>query len=77
MIIWTVLPEEIVLNDTLAQELPKLEEVDYGGTKLIVETMSPSQCRIVRILSSDPQDYLRPELQPGVVLTYRPVYEFQ
>lgn len=77
MIIWTVLPEEMVLENTLRPEIPQYEEIDYCGTKLMVEKTSTLQCRIVRILSSDPQDYLRPEIQPGVVLTYRPVYEFQ
>lgn len=77
MIIWTVFPEEMVLKNTLEEEVPQYEEIEYGGTKVMVEKISPSQYRIVRILSSNPQDYLRPELQPGAVFAYRPVYEFQ
>lgn len=77
MIIWTVMPEEMVLENIQVQQSPHYEEIEYGGTKLMVERMSSSQCRIVRILSSNPQDYLRPEFQPGVVFTYRPVYEMQ
>lgn len=77
MIIWTVFPEEMVLKNTLEEGVPQYEEIEYGGTKVMVEGISPSQYRIVRILSSNPQDYLRPELQPGAVFTYRPIFELQ
>ena len=71
MILWTVLPLEIVLEGFDTQ--PNYEEIDYAGLTVVVERLSPVQCRVIRILSTDPQDYLRADLQPGTVLTYQPV----
>ncbi|SDF76421.1 YlzJ-like family protein [Sporolituus thermophilus] len=71
MILWTVMPLEIVLEGLDAQ--PNYEEIDYNGLTVVVERLSPVQCRVIRIISTDPQDYLRSDLQPGTVLTYQPV----
>jgi len=69
-VLWTVLPPELVLEGY--DNCPAYEEIDHAGVKLMVEMISPRQCRIVRLLSTNPQDYLQPCLQPGVILTYRP-----
>lgn len=68
------MPEELVF----AQEsnASHYEEIEYGGAKMMVEKVSDSQCRIVRLLSTDPLDYLRQDLQPGNVLTAKTMYEF-
>jgi hypothetical protein len=71
MLLWTVMPIELVLDG--AAKLPAYEEIDYAGTRVLVEKLGPEQCRIVRLLSTVPEDFLRPEVQPGNVLTYRPV----
>ncbi|HMM21628.1 MAG TPA: YlzJ-like family protein [Selenomonadales bacterium] len=73
MILWTVMPLDLVLDG--AEKMPACEEIDYGGLKIMVEKTSPVECRIVRLLSTNPQDFLRPDIQPGQVLAYRPVYE--
>lgn len=69
MIMWTVVPMDIVFNP--AEPAPTYEELNYNGTNMLVEKLSPTQCRIVRLLSTNPADYLRPDIQPGVVLNYR------
>jgi hypothetical protein len=70
MLVWTVLPLELVLAEPAAP--PVYEQLDYAGVTVQVEKLSPLECRIVRLISTEPLDYLRPEVQPGVVLTYRP-----
>jgi hypothetical protein len=70
MILWTIMPLELVFGQEDVSN--SYEEVEYDGIKMMVERMSANQCRIVRILSTDPQDYLRGPIQPGVVLTYKP-----
>jgi hypothetical protein len=52
---------------------PEYEEIEYYGVKLLVERIAPTQCRIVRLLSTDPVDFLRSELQPGNLISYLPV----
>lgn len=75
MILWTVFPVELVLNGFEAQPTSIYEEIEYSGTKLQVERISSVQCRIVRILSTNPEDYLCPDFQPGKTLAYRPTLE--
>ncbi|VBB08027.1 Hypothetical protein LUCI_3292 [Lucifera butyrica] len=72
MILWTILPLEMVLDGI--DKSPAYEEIEYAGVKAVVEKISAAQYRIVRIVTSDPQNYLRPEFQPGALLTYRPAY---
>lgn len=71
MILWTIMPLELVFGQEDISN--NYDEIDYDGTKLMVEKVSVNQCRIVRILSSNPQDYLRDDIQPGVMLTYKPL----
>lgn len=69
-LLWTVLPPELVLDGW--ERSPVYEEVELAGTKVVVERVAPFESRIVRLLSTAPADYLRPELQPGASVTYRP-----
>ena len=73
MILWTIFPVEIVLNGI--ERPPELAEVDYAGKKILVEKVTDAQYRIIRLLTTNPQDYLRPDLQPGSILTYQPFVE--
>ena len=71
MILWTIMPLELVFGQ---EELSNpYEEIEYANTKMMVEKVSENQCRVVRILSTDPQDYLRNDIQPGMILTNKPV----
>lgn len=71
MIIWSVIPPDIMFNTT--ENLPIYEEIEWTGMKCLVEKTSPTQCKVVRLLTTDPKDYLRIELQPGSILTYGPI----
>ena len=71
MTIWSIVPPDIMLNTPITSST--YEEIEWSGMKCIVEKTSPTQCRVIRILSTDPNDYLRMELQPGSVLTYDPI----
>ncbi len=75
MILWTVFPVELVLNGFEAQTPSTYEEIEYNGVKLLVERISAVECRIVRIISTNPEDYLCPDFQPGITLSYRPMLE--
>lgn len=72
MILWTVMPIELVLAQQDNVSNP-YEEIEYAGTKMMVERMPSNQCRIVRILSSNPMDFLRSDIQPGTILNFKPM----
>jgi len=69
MILYTPVPAEMVYSD----ESRELKEFSYGGATIITEVDAQGTCRVVRVISSDPDDYLIPTFQPGRAITYRPV----
>lgn len=74
MILWTIVPEEMVLADQ-NQPNPTYEEIEYAGQKVVAQKISQNEFRVVRLLTTDPSNYLRTELQPGTVITYKPVIQ--
>jgi len=71
MIIWSIVPPDIMWN--AAENPPTYEEIEWGGMKCVVQKTGPTQCKVIRLLTTDPNDYLRMELQPGCLLTYEPI----
>ncbi len=72
MVLWTIMPIETVLeNDSIKKEQLDSKMIDYHGRHLLVETISETQCRIIRLISTDPYDYLDPIYQPGSILNYK------
>ena len=68
MMIWSIIPPDILWN--VAEPAPAYEEIEWGGLKCLVEKTSSTQCKVIRLLTTNPNDYLRNELQPGSILTY-------
>ncbi len=73
MILWSILPADIVLNNI--DSLPAYEEISYSGMKCLVEKTGATQYKVIRLLTTNPKDYLRPELQPGTMLKYEPIWK--
>ncbi len=72
MILYTTMPIEAVLEGYDSFK-PEYRELDYhGGGKLIIEQLSPTEGRLVRLISSNPEDYLRPECRPGAIISFSP-----
>ncbi len=68
MILYTILPNEAVFpTDQSAYEQQKV--VEWNGVQLLVERTSLTECRVVQVLSTNPQDYLNESTQPGQMLT--------
>lgn len=68
MILHTIVPLHLVLEGHDRQ--PQWVEVEVQGRTLLVEPVSAAHGRVVRLISSNPADYLRPEWQPGVQINY-------
>jgi hypothetical protein len=67
MIIYTPFPEEIFKcnSETINTDF---QELDFYGGRMIVQPIGPATFKISRILSTDPQLFLDPRLQPGVII---------
>lgn len=72
-IIYTPLPIELILEG-IDKEGPAYQEIEVNGVKLLVEQQAVDSCRVVRLLSSNPMDYLKNEFQPGTELKLIPQF---
>lgn len=69
MIIYT--GSEYFLTDWPEGEYSEIE-IELGrGSRLVVSPNGINRAKVVRLLSSDPADYLRPEYQPGNEIEFR------
>jgi hypothetical protein len=62
-----MVPEELIFQ-TDPSEFTKQKTIQYNGVPLLVE-QEEQYYRIIRILSSDPGDYLSENLMPGAYIT--------
>ncbi|HHY92863.1 MAG TPA: hypothetical protein GX511_05940 [Firmicutes bacterium] len=69
MILYTPLPLEQVLEGFETYQ-PQYEELVYRGHKVLVERTGVNQARLVRLLSTNPNDFLDPSFFPGSIITF-------
>lgn len=61
MILWTIVPDEIVFG---SPEAARRRLASYRARRVVCEA-TPDGWRIATLLSTDPRDYLDPRLEPG------------
>ncbi|MBX5465835.1 MAG: hypothetical protein IRZ26_09815 [Clostridia bacterium] len=68
--LWTIAPPEMVWGEGWSQAagLPSYEEVQVDGRRLLVERGRDGRRRVVRLLSTEPADFLDARFQPGAPL---------
>jgi hypothetical protein len=65
MILYTPMPLELVLEGLEDNATPlEFQEIEYKGITMLVSP-EKQMYRIQRVISTDPQDYINPDLQPG------------
>lgn len=67
--LYTVVPIEDVLEGIETEPTPTMELV-IGGVLMELEPMGDFQALVVRVISSNPQDYLVPHHQPGSIVRW-------
>jgi hypothetical protein len=70
VILYTPLHLEIVLEGLEKMKKPKTRVVEIGGVPLILEDIRPGEGKVVRLLSTNPKDYLRSDFYPGAIIKY-------
>ena len=75
-IIYTPMPIELILEG-IDKEGPQYQELEVGGAKLLVEQLNMDKCRVVRLISTNPADYLKNEFLPGTELKFIPQFSGQ
>ncbi|HET7616246.1 MAG TPA: YlzJ-like family protein, partial [Bacillales bacterium] len=56
----------------LEESVKKQKYMEFGGRHLLIEPVSDESYKVVRLVSSDPQDYLDTRYQPGNILSMKP-----
>ena len=46
----------------------KIKMIDYKDTRVLVQSIQEDQYQIVQLCSTNLQDFLDPELQPGAII---------
>lgn len=68
MILYTPMQLELVLEGFDTTHYPDYKEIEYEGVPMLVEGADFGRKRIVKLLSTNPFDYLKPELLPGSLI---------
>jgi len=50
---------------------PQYKEVRWQNNILLVEPLEMNKAKIIRIISTNPFDYLNPHLQPGEIINLK------
>jgi len=68
MILYTPMQLELVLEGFDKIEYPDYQEIKYDGVSMVVEDAGFGRKKIVKLLSTNPYDYLRTDLFPGKLI---------
>ncbi len=69
MILYSIMPVDIVFKDFDYGREVKYFETEYLGEKVQVAEAGDNQYRITKIISTSPQAFLNPGLQPGCIIS--------
>lgn len=68
MILYSIIPVEVVFDSKQNCEEYNFMEIEYEGEKVVVSPLSNSQYRVDRLISTSPKAYLNPKLMPGQII---------
>lgn len=68
MILYTPMQLELVLAGMEPPPSTNQRQILIGNSELLVEDDGYGSAKVIRLLSSDPQDYLKTEFMPGTKL---------
>ncbi len=68
MILYTPMQLELVLEGFDQTKYPEYKEIKYKGVPVLVEKTDSGEQKIVKLLSTDPADYLKQEISPGSLI---------
>lgn len=68
---YSIFVDGLWLDEQLEEERM---EIDYNGVKMEVKVNSLNSGEIIRVISSNPNDYLNDQYQPGTKIEFAPVF---
>jgi hypothetical protein len=68
VILYSIVPPEIVFGN-MDSSNSTLKEIYYQGEKILVMPIENNKYKIDRVISTSPQAFLDPKLQPGSIIS--------
>jgi len=68
MILYSIVPPEVVFKDFYERSDQNGIEMNYLGEKVVVVPLSNNRYKIERVISTLPKAYLNPKLMPGSII---------
>jgi hypothetical protein len=68
MTIYSIFPVETIFEGWEESPPARTENIVLNGLNMQVEIINFHQAKVVRLNSTEPNDYLKPEWQPGRVI---------
>lgn len=75
MTLYTVMPEDVIWQNAIEQDMPSTMEINMGGLHMQVEPLSGNKAKIIRLLNCELADYLNPQYAPGSTISFVPVLD--
>lgn len=67
--IYTIVPISQIINQN--ENIQACEEMTINGVRCYVEKINDFEYKIMRIHTSNPQNYLKQNLQPGTIINLK------
>lgn len=71
MILYTPMQLELVLKGLEEMEHPKVMKANVNGIPALVQDEGLGHGKLVRLLSTDPKDYINSNLVPGTIVNLK------
>lgn len=68
-VIYTTYPLDMIFEEQNKEGQFNFQNINYQGIDMQVETLGWNKFRIIRLYSTDPQDYLENDLLPGSIIS--------
>lgn len=68
MILYSIVPPEVVFKNFYERDDPNSVELNYLGEKVVAVPLSNNRYKIERVISTSPKAYLNPKLMPGSII---------
>lgn len=67
--LWTIMPDECLYAYAHHTQIPSTQHlICYNGVTAVAEEVDAESLRIVKLLSTEPNDYLDGDLIPGTII---------
>lgn len=69
MVMWTIVPDMFLFSsDNLEIIENKYNEIEFSNKIILTRKVNEKQYEIVRLITTNPNDYLDEKIQPGLII---------